>query len=262
MLRRFSSSSTATLVGTLDFGAVITDGGGIPQFTGSSSQVVIPDPATLGDRVAQVADCFAEWRVNRFQLRYVSSSSSATGGLLALGCVDDAAQAVTLTAPTIAQVNAMKGSVENGVWKNFAFVWGNPAKRFQYTSAQAKDTVDLRWAAPLSIYVAGFGLAATTTYGRFELDYHLSFRGAKPVTTVNATIRTGQAVQVAAPSEKTLGDYVKLDYVPEGTEKRQDSAIGNATPRVINAPIQGQLLAVSAAELDMLRARRQVVQLH
>jgi len=201
---RFSVSSIATFRGTLDFGALATTGSAVPNFALTSTQNFIPTPSNLGDRVAVAAGIFAEWRLAEFHVRFVSSSSSATNGLLAIGVIDDAASTAGFSAPTIAQVCAMKGSVENGIWKNIDLSWKNPSAKYLYTSSEAKDTVDLRWASPLTVYLAGFGLANSTTYGRIEIDYVCHMRGNTPNLTLTSNSQKQHISAVAASSEKTL----------------------------------------------------------
>jgi len=223
-------ASSASLVGTLDLGTMATNGSAIPNFVPSTSQYQELDLAQLADRVARVAGAFSRWRLLRFRLRFVSQVSSATAGQLAFGFVDDPTFATTSTTPTYAQVVAMRGSVENSVWKNSSLdIVPKMSAPWLYTTISASTSSLQRQQQAGVLFVAGLGLANTTTYGEMVLDYHCAFAGESPVETPSLRVKNDekksleQQSQLASsgtsqvPSAAASANIVRMSVTPPVT---------------------------------------------
>lgn len=163
---------------------------------------VVIDPYTLGSRCALLAAEFAQWKVSRMTIQYVSDMTSSgvvntQGGPsttpsygsrpFALGWHRDPSVLVT-THPTIMET----GGISNNTSRNSKVI-NLPPSAWLYTStttSYAGSAIDNRMTAHGSLSGA-FVDASTTaaaTYGRIVICYDLSFRYPQNASVIGESI--------------------------------------------------------------------------
>lgn len=162
-------------------------------------------PARINDRVAYFGSLFSRYRYNSLRIEYRALITTTTPGGLALGLLDDAdEQNYTGNITTPDQVNNLRVSNENAIWKNFSLMW-TPVdpKKWYYTNTSAEPE---RFTVPVTLFGALNNTSAPSgfLYGNIRIHYDIQFEGAIPV--VPSLVKA--IAEVRAESEKHSNDEV------------------------------------------------------
>jgi hypothetical protein len=212
-------------------------------------------PVTIGDRCAQLADVYQQWRLNRLTIRYkpfnyqgnVTTGSTNSGQ----GAYPTFASLSTLTSDVAGgfAYDSTTGALSfpeiiecGGTLFNLArpFVWTTSANRWMYTTVVGSDASNIRWVSPCQFNCASRanGAATPLMYGELIWEWDISFR--YPLDTVADSV------------EMKASAVSPIDYIQIMKDKRVMKQ--SPTPVMVSHPVSPSLsysAAVSkATELE------------